>query len=611
MCKTLRRTLLVFGALGVLTPAAQAQITPRGPDHETARPHARRAVDLIARRGPADGQRYQRLKLATAARRLVAEQPDRRTRWDIDRRDFFVMLVPAQIPEVGLIVTTGERIHNQLDLLWSQLVPAVFFLLLLLMGRRAWRDDPAMLKRCSGAYGSFSLYFALAGFVVMSGLTSEGLQRTLHLLSLFVLVLGIIQTLTVFVVDGFFERGRNINVPVIVRDVTTIALFIVSSIIVLSNFGVDLTGILTGSVVLTAVVGLAFQDTLGSIASGLALQVEQPFEENDWIQYDGGIGRVLEINWRSTKLVTPANETVHIPNGQLTSSRLVNLSRPDPFHRRQVTVGLPYATPPNQCKKLLEEAARTAGVLSEPAPFAVIEGFGDSSVAYTLHFFISRIHDYLRIEDRVRTNIWYRLSRAGISIPFPIRDITVHQVEAADVTAREQQAYQARLAALQAIPFLDPLTEGGRRTLAQGMTEQTFGAGETVIQQGEDGDSLFFVRDGEVEVLVQAGGSNGAKRVAIIGAGEFFGEMSLMTGERRAATVRTITDATFFVIEHDAFGALLDDEKELVARIAPILTARNTNLQRERREMTTRQAQPVPEPVEESMLDRIRDFFGL
>ena len=109
------------------------------------------------------------------------------------------------------------------------------------------------------------------------------------------------------------------------------------------------------------------------------------------------------------------------------------------------------------CKQILEAAARTSGVLLEPPAFATLVEFDNSAITYRIHFFINRVDQQERIEDRVRTNMWYRLKRAGISVPFPIRNINVHEVHPDGDEAKEQDRLQSRVRALTSIPFLAPL----------------------------------------------------------------------------------------------------------------------------------------------------------
>ena len=233
------------------------------------------------------------------------------------------------------------------------------------------------------------------------------------------------------------------------------------------------------------------------------------------------------------------------------------------------------------------------------------------TVVYTVHYFISDISQHLRIEDRVRTNVWYRLQREGIPIPFPIRDIPVHEAPVVDEAAAEHESVEARARALQTVAFLAPLDPDTRAELARHATVQTFGAGESVIHQGDRGDSLFIVESGELEVLVEVSGIPRPRRVTLLGAGDVFGEMSLMTGERRTATLRTLGDSTLFVIDHQAFARALSGHEELLEQVARVFAERRSHLDEQRQALSTTESAAAAVENEEPLLDRIRSFLGL
>jgi small-conductance mechanosensitive channel/CRP-like cAMP-binding protein len=503
------------------------------------------------------------------------------------------------------------RVLDQLWPLGGEIILGLLVLLVLLGLKRLFRNDRELLKRIRLPWRILLGYLVLVSSAIAESLYWPQGYRLTHMLSLFVLVIGVLQALIVVTLDVFFERGRKILVPVIVRNVIAIVLYLVGCVIIMRYYGIDLTGILTGSIVLTAILGFALQDTLGSIASGLAIQIERPYHEYDWVRFGDELGQVLEINWRATQLLNLDNEVVVIPNKLITADRFWNLSRPNPIIRRTITVGLPYDGPPNRSKQILAAAAQASGVLSDPAPYAVLSEFSDSALSYDVHFFIRDIRQQERIDDRVRTNIWYRIKRAGLSIPFPIRDITVRQVEEGEDAIREERAIARRLQALQKIPFLSPLAGQEKEDLANRMRDVFYGSGETVIQQGDEGDSLFFIRSGEVEVLLGSEITGSPRRVALIGPGDFFGEMSLMTGERRAATIRTLTDAHFYVIEAFAFRQILADHEEICFQIAEILEERQVNLEEKREEYEATAPKHTATAEEGTVLDRIRSFFGL
>src|SRR5690606_13193402 len=145
------------------------------------------------------------------------------------------------------------------------------------------------------------------------------------------------------------------------------------ALVVLRAAGVELGSLLTTSALLTAVIGLSLQDTLGNLFAGLAIQAQQPFEVGDWIQHDPTdqetMGRVVEINWRATRVLTVDNVEVTIPNGALARASIRNFSRPTAEVRRSVTITVAAHVPPNEVHRLFAEAvAGTPGVLSHPAP---------------------------------------------------------------------------------------------------------------------------------------------------------------------------------------------------------------------------------------------------
>jgi len=508
-------------------------------------------------------------------------------------------------------VSALEAVATQLNPLWTQLIVSLLFLMMLRGLRRLFPRVPSIRKRIERPQQLLLLHFVLAGAVLVCGLYWPSAHQLLHITSLFVLLMGAIQAITVLIVDIFLERGRRIHVPVILRNLAVVIIYLVGGVIVLSRFGVDLTGILTGSIVLTAIVGFSLQDTLGSIASGLAIQLERPYEDGDWIQFGDQFGRVLEINWRSTQLLTLSNETIVIPNKMITADRFVNLSRPEPVLRRRIDVGLPYDVPPNRCKDVMVGAAQHPLVLSDPKPRAVVQDFADHAITYSLFFFIRDIRNQELIDDQVRTNLWYRLKRAGITIPYPIRNITVRQLSEDEEDRHLERVINERMNALSQIPFFTPLKAKEREELAARIQSFFYGTGETIIRQGDEGDSLFFIQSGEVEVMIGDVHSGRPRRVALLGGGDFFGEMSLMTGERRSATIRTLTDSEFYVIEASSFREILTEHTEICTQIASILEERQQNLEVKRREYSTGPVEPIHPEDDGSVLDRIRHFFGL
>ena len=189
-------------------------------------------------------------------------------------------------------------------------------------------------------------------------------------------------------------------------------------------FGVELGSLVAGSAVVSIVIGLALQETLGNFFSGMVLQASVPFQPGDWIQIGDTEGRVLEMTWRAVTLLTNANNYVLIPNSSVAKEKIINYHSPTVATSVGVSVGLDYTIPPNDAKHVLIQAARdTLGVNANPEPSAALVSFDDSAITYKVFFWIAEPQKHGAIEQMVRTNIWYRLNQAGYGIPFPIRTV--------------------------------------------------------------------------------------------------------------------------------------------------------------------------------------------
>jgi small-conductance mechanosensitive channel/CRP-like cAMP-binding protein len=441
---------------------------------------------------------------------------------------------------------------------------------------------------------------------VLASLTSlywPKAHDVLYAVSLLVLALAVILALAVAVFDLFLGRYRKITIPTIARDIIVAVVYMVAVFTVLSQVGLNVTSLITTSAVLTAVIGFALQDLLSSVMSGIALQLEQPFSVGDWVKFDDQEGRVLETNWRSTKIETLHRDIVVIPNNVITRSPLINFTAPDPIHRRKLDIGLGYEAPPNRVKRSLLTALREVdGVLEEPKPLIRLRSYDDFSIGYRIHFFIDQIHLKDQIEDAVFSRIWYQLKRDGLKVPFPIRDVNMYTVSANDSErAREHELLEVE-DALQRVPFLQPLDEAERRRLAEQITLQSFAADETIIRHGDPGECFYIVASGRLSVTTQRG-----VEVAVLGRGDYFGEMSLMTGEARSATVSALEDTELYVVDKASFERIIKTHTELVDKIATRLSERRRALS----EQDSRNDIAVVTPSDSGIVHRIRRFFNM
>jgi len=359
--------------------------------------------------------------------------------------------------------------------------------------------------------------------------------------------------------------------------------------------------------VVTAVLGFALKDTLGNVFAGLAIHAEHPFEIGDWIQYDDNpahIGRVVEINWRATKVITLDEAYVIIPNGQLAQASIRNFTKPEPWSRRSLFVVTPYAVPPQRVQEVVLAAVRGSfGVLDEPAPSVVTNAFTERGVEHWVRLFTTEFDKRDRVDGKARDRIWYALARVGIDIPVATHAVRMTPLPPPPVED-EAAVLERRAAALAAVGLLEPLGEGLVRRLAAESVERLFGRGETVIRQGDQGTTMFVVLAGRVEVTVREG-DGPPVQLAELAAGDYFGEMSMMTGAPRVASITAIEETRLLEIGKETFRHALESRPELVEELGRTLKRRM-----DRRTAAVAGA-PTPDPEVQDLFKKIRDFFSM
>jgi small-conductance mechanosensitive channel/CRP-like cAMP-binding protein len=414
------------------------------------------------------------------------------------------------------------------------------------------------------------------------------------------------------VLDVALGRRTSRPLPRIVRDLTQGLVWIVILLGALREAGVEPGSILTTSALLTAAIALSLQETLGNLVAGLAIQVQRPFDVDDWIQFDAEkahIGRVIEINWRATKVITLDEVEVIVPNATLAKAPIVNFTKPTRTSRRSLYVYAPVEAPPHVVQKaILEALSGSFGVLADPAPSVITNSFVDGNVEYWIRLFTDQFHRRDVVDGAARDRIWYALHRIGVSpASSPNRAVHMQEVSTA-ARAREEQALAERERALRSVDFLAVLPEEQQRRLAQTSSTRLYVDGEPIVKQGERSAELFVVESGEVAV------THGATEVARLGPGKFFGEMALMTGEPRNATVRARGPCRLLVIDASSMRAVLESAPDLAVHISRVIAERQAALEEEDAAASIRGGRDRVSSAEERsslLLVRIRKFFSL
>jgi small-conductance mechanosensitive channel len=406
------------------------------------------------------------------------------------------------------------------------------------------------------------------------------------------LVLAIVSG-AVSLINPWFRHGVPDRMPSILQDTLVVGIFFfVATVTLREQLGLT-------SAVGAAVIGFALQDTLGNAFAGLAIQIEKPFRVGHWITVGAFEGLVTEITWRATKLRTKAGNLVVVPNNIVSKEAINNYSEPEAPTRVFIEIGTSYDVPPNHVKAAINAAlAQSTKVLKVPAPSVLFVDFGASALMFHVRFWIRDFSDDNEAKDEVRTFIYYELRRRNIEIPYPI------QVEySREESAGDPAAARDRTAALLAkIPVFAGLPADALQALAEGARSHEYAAGEAVVREGDAGASMFLVERGCVGISIRGAG----KDVAVTEAGGYFGEMSLLTGAPRTATVIARADCSLVEISADAFRAYVQSKPDVLAQIAAAAAARLTEL-----EAARASASLAPKDTTTTLLQKMRMFFRL
>jgi len=404
--------------------------------------------------------------------------------------------------------------------------------------------------------------------------------------------------------------------PRIVEDIVVIGGYLLWGMVRLSLAGVELSSLVATSAVITAVIAFAMQDTLGNILGGLALQLDDSLEIGDWVRLDDVSGRVVEIQWRYTALLTRNGERVVVPNAQLMKSKFTVIGDKAPGAggwRRWIWFNIDYRVSPSQVIAAAERAvtdAEIANVARDPAPSCVAMEFAPGSVRYALRYWLTDPRDDDATDSAVRTHLLATLQRNGWRIALP--DQAVHLVQ--ETEAHRQAAWQRELArrlkALAGVDLFAPLDDRERQTIAERLVHAPFARGDVMTRQGAEAHWLYIIASGQAEVVWEA--PTGERRVLTrLPPGSTFGEMGLMTGAPRSATVVAASDVECYRLDKSAFEDIIHQRHAIAERMSHILAQRLQQNEALKHAVAHAPSESERARHGAAILQHIRDFFGL
>jgi len=403
--------------------------------------------------------------------------------------------------------------------------------------------------------------------------------------------------------EWLIGRGER-YIPDIVRHLLIGTEVVAAGVLILwLVMGINLVALVALPTVAAAMVGVALKDTLTRFFAGIELG--KIVKIGDWITVLDREGMVTHIGMEHVTLVTRTQDLVSLPNDLVIQSGVTNFTRPTTTHLCSVYVEAAYRTAPDLvCATLIEAASSVPGVAADPKPVAMVTAFNESGIQYRIKFPILDYGRYPIIESLVRTYIWHAFMRKGIEIPFPQR-VVRNSVEA-DITPKEQIVTRI-IAQLATVDFLAMLDAKQLEILAREAKCESYLTGERVVRQGEPGEVLYVIVSGQADVRLEQGGLTST--VTTLSGGQFFGEMSLLTGEPRSATVVAATELSVVTVEKDGLMRIVEADRRLLEQIGEVVARRQAATAAAKAKLS-RDAEALSAITRtRSLVERIQSFF--
>lgn len=418
------------------------------------------------------------------------------------------------------------------------------------------------------------------------------------------LSMAVVRAIGFVLFDVIFQRRKGREAPALLRGLLPIVLYPILFLLIyrlVLKEPLDGFGFVATSTVVSVIIGLALQDTLGNFFAGLSIHTEQPFHILDAIRIGDMLGRVEAVTWRTTTIRTNDNTTIIFPNSKVAREAL-EVYHFNNLNRRILHVPAPYRIAPQKVIALLQETvASIPNVARERAPRVRIGKFGDSSIDYEVLYWTK---DYMWVHDidaQIRQHAWYIYQRNEIDIPFPVRHVLLEQQEQ---TGRVQVSDHNQL--IESIEIFAPLSADEKESVARSAIRSLYAPGELILRRGDDGDSMFVIRRGRVEVRLPASDGHD-HQVAELESGNYFGEMALLTGEPRNADVVALTEVETLEVTKACLQRLLDDNAALAEALSQKIAERQSRLDEYARLMPDEEKRVHTRAI----LRRIQHFFRL
>ncbi len=423
----------------------------------------------------------------------------------------------------------------------------------------------------------------------------------------------------VFLWDGIIRRTLGGPVPRLLRDFTSVLIYLVAITGIISFvFGKPVTGIWATSGAVGLVIGFALQSMILDIFTGLAINIDRPYKLGDWIvvhdkqRYDDRIyGQIQEVNWRTTRIRTRDGNIVVIPNSVMGQSIITNHMTPEPLARQKLVFCLDYSVPPERAARILLAGVKAVigpgGPRPKPEPVVRIAGTNSTGVEYWVRYWIKYGEDAPGlVRHSVAHSILEHLQHTGIMLAYEKLDVYHAEMPSRQL---DTQSIEDRTKLLERIELFSSLQKTELQELATNMNQRVFKDKEKLIKAGDHDNSMFILVEGFLEVFADVKNNGEEVKVGRIKPGQFFGEMSLLTGEARSATIIAATETVAYEITKDHVDSILRKRPAIADTVSRVIAERKLMNSKVLENATQAQKKEQTDNMAQQIMSKMREFF--
>ncbi len=408
----------------------------------------------------------------------------------------------------------------------------------------------------------------------------------------------------------------KINIPSILQDVMVFVTYLIWIMMQLHFAGLDLKGVVTTSAILTGIIAFTMKDTLGNLLDGVALQWDRSLKCGDWIRINDIEGKVVDIRWRAIFVETRDWETVVIPNSMMMTSyfKILGERTNEPVQwRRWIKFNIDYKVPPATVIKIAEDAVQNADIPNlthTPSPNCLFMNYETSYGYYALRYWLTDLAADAPTDSLVRTHLFSALERAGISPALSKQQLYLTKENDKQEAIVHEKEIKQRIAILKKLDLFSSFKTDELHHVANELIYTPFSKAETITRHGDIDRWLYIIINGTAGVYLK--NEQGLTEQAFtLQHGDIFGEMGLMTGEARAATVIAEDEVSCYRLNKQGFSHIIHDRPELIEEISHVLVKHKKALDQTREKLDTESERLKNQEHHSEIVNKIRSFMGI